>query len=154
MTAAHPPRQEHDQSNTTSRRNRFPAGQRGGTQPLAAASRIGLLGGLPSDTSQALITLQTFADHNVQVIVQLGDMDIRRPTRSGEVFLRYLSTLLIRHGQIPYFLDGEHDARTQINTYPLSRSGYRIPAANIASPGHTQTIQMHPNRRKHLHDRP
>lgn len=101
-------------------------------QTLSTAPRIGLLGDTHGNLGHLLTVADTMQRAQVSVLVVLGDFGFLWPGGNWGSTLEKLSKRLAAHGQMLYFVDGNHEWFPRLYSFPVGDDGLRWLRPNIA----------------------
>lgn len=93
--------------------------------------KILFAGDTHGDLTRACQVVDSAAKVDADVIIQAGDFGIWTHTERGVTFLNELQRYLDKHGQVLYFVDGNHENFDHLAEYDLSPSGLRPIRDNI-----------------------
>ncbi|GAB2526666.1 metallophosphoesterase family protein [Paramicrobacterium agarici] len=98
---------------------------------LARLDRIGLMGDVHADVDHVIAATAMFHRKVIRVIVQLGDFGLVGRRAGTEQNLGRLEQHLREHGQILFFVDGNHEDFSRLAEYPVSADGVRWIRRNL-----------------------
>jgi len=101
--------------------NRRPAS----TATLESVDRIGILGDLHGDLEHLFVVSRTMEARGIRVLVQLGDFGFIWPGTNWGHALDRIENRLRKSNQVLYFVDGNHEDFTTLNTFPIGADGLR-----------------------------
>lgn len=93
--------------------------------------RLLFVGDLHGDLTAACQAVDAAVEHDADVLLQAGDFGIWTHTTLGVQYLEELQRYLDKHGQVLYFVDGNHENFDHLYDIPLTPSGLRIVRDNI-----------------------
>jgi len=99
---------------------------------LANSHQIGILGATHGDVRHLAKVLETLSRRGAGAALVLGDFGFIWPSDSYPADLDAISDRLSAHGQILYFVDGNHEDFTTLNAIPISDDGLRWVRPNVA----------------------
>lgn len=88
-------------------------------------TRLLFVGDLHGDLTAACQAVDAAVEHDADVIMQAGDFGIWTHTTLGVQYLEELQRYLDKHGQVLYFVDGNHENFDHLYDIPLGPNGLR-----------------------------
>jgi len=95
------------------------------TATLETADRIGVLGDLHGDLEHLVVVSRTMEARGIRVLLQLGDFGFMWPGTNWGHALDRIENRLRKADQALYFIDGNHEDFTTLNTFPIGADGLR-----------------------------
>lgn len=102
-----------------------------GSSGLADAQQIGVLGATQGDLTYLLAAMGTMSGRGVKALLVLGDFGFLWPRTSSAEELDTISRELSIHDQTLFFVDGNHEDFTALNSYLVSGDGLRRVRPNV-----------------------
>jgi predicted phosphodiesterase len=101
------------------------------SEALNSATHIGLIGDIHGDVGALLTIAKTLRDHDVTVLLALGDVGVPWPGENWSNRLSKIAKRLAAQSQILYFVDGNHDDHRLLGAFDTRSDGARELRANI-----------------------
>jgi len=95
------------------------------TATLETVDRIGVLGDLHGDLEHLVVVSRAMEARGIRVLLQLGDFGFIWPGTNWGHTLDRIENRLRKAAQVLYFIDGNHEDFTTLNTFPISADGLR-----------------------------